>query len=51
MFSKESSTFSLGIFFRTYTFSNKGCRSEKTMTIDNKHYEGDNLIIIYENTK
>jgi hypothetical protein len=49
MFSKESTTFSVGMFFRTFTFSDKSSRTEKTMTIDNKHYEGDDLIIIYEN--
>jgi|TARA_B110000977_G_scaffold185192_1_gene249737 hypothetical protein len=50
MFNTESTTFSIGHFFRTFTFSNKGARTEKTMTIDNKHYEGDDLTIIYENT-
>ena len=49
MFNTESTTFSIGFFFRTFTFSNKGVRTERTMTIDNKHYEGNDLIIIYEN--
>tara|TARA_B110000977_G_scaffold183931_1_gene247054 strand:- start:1473 stop:1628 length:156 start_codon:yes stop_codon:yes gene_type:complete len=51
MFVKETTTFSIGHFFRTFTFSDKGIRTEKTMSIDNKHFEGEDLIIIYENTK
>jgi hypothetical protein len=51
MFSKETTTFAIGHFFRTFTFSNKSTRSEKTISIDNKHFEGDHLLIIYENTK
>jgi hypothetical protein len=50
VFNKETTTYSLGHFFRTFTFSNNGIRTEKTMSIDNKHYEGDDLIIIYEKT-
>ncbi len=51
MFVKETTTFSIGHFLRTFTFSDKSTRTEKTMSIDNKHFEGEDLIIIYENTK
>ena len=39
MFSKETTTFAIGHFFRTFTFSNKSTRSEKTISIDNKHFD------------
>jgi hypothetical protein len=50
MFKESNDTFTLQLFMRTFTFSNKDTRTEETLSFNNIDFIGDDLIINYTNT-
>ena len=50
MFIESDDTFTLQLFMRTFTFSNRDVRTEETLTFNNIDFIGDDLIINYTNT-
>jgi len=50
MFLESDDTFTFQVFMRTFTFSNRGVKTEETLTFNNTDFIGDDLIINYTNT-
>lgn len=49
MFNEVSSTYSHQHFTRLFTFSDLFKSSDNTITLDNKTFVGDNLVITFNN--
>ena len=49
MFDEGNTTFTYQLLIRAFTFSDLFSFTEETISFDNKTFEGDDIIIIYNN--
>jgi len=50
MFKESNDTFTLQLFMRTFTFSNRDIKTEETLSFNNTDFIGNDLNINYTNT-